>query len=228
MTKIVRQMPIVLKTGALLLMALFTLSFVIHAADFGQAGLRNALPEPHRLQSDSVAANLGIFAHMITGAIITLLAPFQLMGPLRHRWPTLHRLSGRILVTTAFLTAICGLTYIALRGTIGGPMMNIGFSLYGILLLYCAVETIRYARKGAFDQHRAMALRLFWLAMGSWLYRVHYALWYAATGGLWSNRQFSGAFDHCQNFGFYLPYLLGVQVYLFWIQQGARQRDAIL
>lgn len=211
---LIRRWSVILQTGALTLMGLLALSFVIHAADFGQSGLRDALPAPHRLQSDIPLANVSIFTHMLAGALITFLAPMQLMGPVRRRWPALHRITGRILVATAILTALGGLGYILIRGTIGGPMMSIGFSLYGALMLFCAVQTIRFARQGAIARHRAMALRLFWLAMGSWLYRVHYGLWYAATDGLWSNRQFTGAFDQFQNFGFYLPYLLAVEFYL--------------
>jgi hypothetical protein len=92
--------------------------------------------------------------------------------------------------------------------------MDIGFALYGLLLLLAALQTIRHARARRFALHQTWALRLFWLALASWLYRVHYGLWYLATDGLWSNPQFTGGFDLVQNFAFYLPYLLGVEVYL--------------
>lgn len=202
------------QTIALGLVALLILPFAFYAVNFGQAGLRNDLAEPHYLRSTVPAANLAIFAHMITGAVITVLSPLQLIGSLRRRLPRLHRWSGRIIAMAAIITALGGLIYIPLRGTIGGWPMDLGFTLYGLLTLGAALQTLRHARARRMDQHQAWALRLFWLAIGSWLYRVHYGLWYLATDGLWSNPDFTGAFDLVQNFAFYLPYLIGLELYL--------------
>lgn len=204
----------IFQTTALILLTLLVAPFALYAIDFGQGGLRNALPEPHYIFSDNRAANGGIFLHMLTGAVITVLAPLQLIGPLRRRYPRLHRWSGRIIAGFAVLTAVGGLSYIALRGTIGGRPMDLGFSLYGALMLLAAIQTYRHARARRIDRHRAWALRLFWLAIASWLYRVHYGLWYLFTDGRWSNPDFTGTFDLVQNFAFYLPYLITVELYL--------------
>lgn len=211
---LVMRYSTILQPAALILALLLALPFTLHALDFGQGGLRHALPEPHYLFSDNETANFGIFSHMIAGAIITALVPLQLIAPLRRQFPMLHRLSGRVIGVAAVLTAIAGLTYIALRGTIGGWPMNIGFTLYGVLMLWAAFQTMRHAAARRIDAHYAWALRLFWLAIGSWLYRVHYGLWYLATGGLWSNPDFTGAFDLVQNIAFFIPYLVGVEIYL--------------
>lgn len=208
------QIHAIIQIIALILLALLVLPFSLYALNFGQGGLRDALPEPHYLFSDNFTANFMVFSHMIAGSIITILVPFQLIQPLRRRFPGLHRWSGRIIGTAAILTAIGGLIYIPLRGTIGGWPMDIGFTLYGTLTLLAAIQTVRQARAERFTTHYAWALRFFWLAIGSWLYRVHYGLWYLATDGLWSNADFTGAFDLIQNFAFYLPYLIGVEIYL--------------
>lgn len=203
-----------IQTASLVLTALLVLPFSLYALQFGQGGLRNALPKPHYLLSDQTAANITVFIHMMTGGVITCLVPLQLIRPLRQIYPALHRWTGRIIVVAAIPTAIGGLAYIGLRGSIGGWPMDAGFALYGTLTLTAATQTIRHARARRMGKHHAWALRLFWLAIGSWLYRVHYGLWYLATGGLWSNPAFTGAFDLVQNVGFYLPYLIGVEIYL--------------
>ena len=203
-----------IQTASLILTAFLVLPFSLYALQFGQGGLRNALPEPHYLMSDQLAANIMVFIHMMTGGAITLLVPFQLIRPLRQKIPALHKWAGRVIVCAAIPTAIGGLVYIGLRGSIGGWPMDAGFALYGTLTLTAAIQTIRHARAKRMDKHQAWALRLFWLAIGSWLYRVHYGLWYLATGGLWSNPTFTGAFDLAQNVGFYVPYLIGVEIYL--------------
>jgi hypothetical protein len=208
------RMKNVLQTSSLVLLVLLTLPFAIYATNLGQGGLRDALPAPHYIRSDNTVANLSIFSHMAAGAAITVLVPIQLITSLRLRLPVLHRWSGRLIILAAVVTAIGGLVYIPLRGTIGGMPMNIGFSLYGVMVLLTALQTIRYARARRIADHNAWALRFFWLVLGSWFYRVHYGLWYLATDGLWSNPQFTGGFDLVQSFAFFLPYLIGAEVYL--------------
>ena len=205
---------IALQVTALGVLMLLLLPFAYYAWDFGQGGLRDALPAPHYLRSENQTANGAIFTHMLLGGLVTLAVPLQLIGPLRRRWPVLHRWSGRVITIAALVTAAGGLTYIGLRGTIGGWPMDAGFTIYGALLFLAATQVLRFARARDFARHRAWALRFFWLAIGSWLYRVHYGLWYAATGGIWSNPEFTGAFDLAQNVAFYLPYLIGVEIYL--------------
>jgi uncharacterized membrane protein len=214
MRYLMSRMKNVLQTSSLVLLVLLTLPFAIYAINFALGGLRDTLPAPHYVQSNNPVANFSIFSHMVAGAAITVLVPLQLIPSLRLRLPALHRWSGRVIIIAAVVTAVGGLVYIPLRGTIGGVPMNIGFSLYGVLVLITALQTIRYARARRIADHNAWALRFFWLALGSWFYRVHYGLWYLATDGLWSNPQFTGGFDLVQSFAFFLPYLIGIEVYL--------------
>ena len=208
------QRSALLHTTMFVLLALLVLPFSFYLIEFGQGGLRDRLPEPHYLLSDSSMANLSIFIHMITGGVITFLIPFQLVRPLRSRFPAIHRWSGRIIGAAAIITSVGGLSYILLRGTIGGWPMNVGFTLYGVLTLLAAIQTIRHAQASRLNAHAKWALRFFWLAIGSWLYRVHYGLWYLTTDVLWSNAAFTGVFDLIQNFAFYVPYLIGLEIYL--------------
>ena len=84
--------------------------------------------------------------------------------------------------------------------------MDAGFALYGVLMILCAIQTIRHARART-SLHQIWASRLVILALASWLYRVHYGLWEITTGGIASNEAFTGVFDRIQVFAFYLPYL---------------------
>lgn len=211
---------------ALVILTVLKLPFVIYASNFALGGLRVALPEPHYIQSNNAVANLSIFGHLAAGALVTVLVPLQLITAFRRRMAWLHRWSGRLIVVAAILTAIGGLIYIPLRGTIGDMPMNIGF-FYGMLVLVAAVQTIRHAVARRFVDHRAWALRFFWLALGSWFYRVHYGLWYLATDGLRSNPQFTGGFDLVQNLAFFFPNLIGVEIYLRMKQQARFPQQSI-
>jgi uncharacterized membrane protein len=160
------------------------------------------------------AALIAIGAHMAVGAILLLLGPIQLIGRVRSRWPALHRLLGRIYIACGALAGLGGLGFIALKGTIGGTAMNLGFGLYGFLMVLSAVQAWRYAVARQFDRHRVWAVRLFALTIGSWLYRMDYGLWFTATNGLWSHENFRGGFDVVMAFFFYLPNLLVAELYL--------------
>lgn len=206
----------------LLVLLLFVASdFVGHSLELGWQGLSRDMSGESRLYwPDAPVATAAIFAHMIGGAIITGLAPVQLAGPARRRWPVLHRWSGRVLVVSAVLTGVAGLVYIALRGTIGGLDMSLSFALYGLCVIGAAGQALRFARAGEFARHRRWGLRLAVLALGSWIYRMQYGLWFVATGGIWVEDDFSGAFDLVNIWAFYLPYLVALEL---WFRVEARR-----
>ena len=160
------------------------------------------------------ATTSGIGVHFAAGGIILVLGSSQLLTGFRNRFPAVHRWVGRVYVVASLLAGVGGLVFIALKGTIGGPVMNAGFGLYGILTLLAAVETWRHAVAGRLAQHQAWALRLYALAIGSWLYRMDYGFWIMATDGLGHTQSFAGPFDHVMAFFFYLPNLLVVEILL--------------
>jgi hypothetical protein len=167
------------------------------------------LYEPH-----SPAATSGLGVHFLAGGVILILGCIQLIGKVRTRWPALHRWVGRIYVSAALLAGLGGLTFISLVGTIGGRVMDIGFGLYGALMVLAAVQTFRFARARSLSRHRAWALRLFALAIGSWLYRMDYGFWLLLGGGRGHTHDFHGPFDHVMAFFFYLPNLLIVEAFI--------------
>ncbi|WP_424964999.1 DUF2306 domain-containing protein [Dinoroseobacter sp. S375] len=200
--------PAWLRGGALGLVWLLALPFAVYAAVFGWRGLRDDLSaESYLFATGAPGAETALSLHMLSGAGLTALVLVQALPVLRRRWPGLHRSLGRILVAAAGVTALGGLIFIARVGTIGGPLMSAGFTLYGLLMLWAAAETFRYARARRIALHRDWAIRLILLALASWIYRVHYGLWALLTGGWGSTPDFTGPFDRIQMFAFYLPYL---------------------
>ena len=166
------------------------------------------------IHANAVLLNVAIYGHMVLGGLLTALAPLQGMPWVRGRFPRLHHLNGYIIGFLACATSVAGLFYIGRHGTIGGPIMSVGFALYGVLLLIAALQTIRFAR-ARHPRHQDWALRLIVLALGSWLFRVHYGIWEITTGGAYTAPDFSGAFDRVQTFAFYLPYLVVLEL-LLW------------
>jgi hypothetical protein len=153
-------------------------------------------------------ATLGIGLHFIAGAALLLLGPLQFFARIRVRTPAVHRWVGRVYAGAALVAGVGGLAYIAGHGTIGGAPMSVGFGLYGALVALSAAQTLRYGYARRFDLHRAWAIRLYALAIGSWLYRMDYGFWLLFANGRGHTRHFTGRFDFVMDFFFYLPNLV--------------------
>ena len=196
-----------------LLFGLYILAFYAGAlADGDMVKWNDILPGLY--EPETPAATLGIGLHFAAGGIILVLGGIQLVSRLRDRYPAFHRWTGRLYVTAAFFAGIGGLTFILVKGTIGGTVMDIGFGLYGLLTVLCAVQTYRHARARRLDVHRAWALRLFALAIGSWLYRMDYGFWLLLADGAGHAKNFRGPFDMVMAFFFYLPNLLIAEAFI--------------
>ncbi|WP_234843112.1 DUF2306 domain-containing protein [Sinorhizobium meliloti] len=137
----------------------------------GGAGERWNESLPDLYDGGALLSTTAIGAHFMAGAVLLLLGPVQLIGSVRRNVPALHRWLGRIYVASAGLAGLGGFGFILGRGTIGGPLMDTGFGIYGALMVLCAAMVYARARSGSYAQHRAWAIRLFALTVGSWLYR---------------------------------------------------------
>jgi len=166
---------------------------------------------PRLYESDTPTATAGIGLHFAAGGIILALGCIQFVQAIRSRYPAAHRWIGRVYVTAAFCAGIGGITFIVAKGTIGGTTMDVGFGIYGALTVAAAIQTYRHARARRLDMHRAWALRLFALAIGSWLYRMEYGFWFLLADGAGHLKDFSGPFDKVMVFFFYVPNLLVVE-----------------
>lgn len=183
---------------------------------------------PDLYVAGSGAANLGMGAHLALGALLMGLGPVQFMNGVRRRWPKVHRWTGRLYVGAAFITAIGGLVFIALRGTIGGPPMSVGFFMSGSVVAICAVETLRHALKREFVTHREWGIRLFMILLSGWLYRMYYGVWGLATGCAGCGRTMNGPFDVVMDFWFWVPTMLATEFFLRSARQGHSPRMRIL
>lgn len=90
--------------------------------------------------------------------------------------------------------------------------MDVGFGLYGILMCIATILAYRHAVSGFIDLHRARALRLYALAIGSWLERMDYGFWIMIADGIGHMKSFHGVFDKIMVFFFYLPNLVVAEI----------------
>jgi len=169
---------------------------------------------PRLYEPTTPAATLAIGVHFAMGGVLLLLGPIQLIARVRDARPAVHRWIGRLYVVAATLAGLGGVTFILAKGTIGGAPMDLGFGIYGALVVITAVATFGFGWRRDLDQHRAWAIRLYALAVGSWLYRMDYGAW-AMIGHLAGHtNDFHGWFDHVMVFWFYIPNLLVAEIAL--------------
>jgi uncharacterized membrane protein len=170
------------------------------------------LPRLYEPGAASAAVMIGI--HFIAGSTVLLLGPLQFITALRTRHPRIHRWTGRVYLVASLLTGVGGLAYLLLAGAVGGPVMAAGFGLYGMLTVLAAVQAWRHAVARRMDLHRAWAIRLFALGIGSWLYRMYYGIWLKLLDGPGHTQTFDGPFDMTMSFFFYLPNLLVAEYFI--------------
>lgn len=182
----------------------------------------NVLPEIY--VPGQPAASIGIGVHFAAGGIILLLGGLQLIQSIRASYPRAHHWIGRFYIFVSMVAALGGLSFIAIRGTVGGLVMDIGFTGYGVLMFVAAVQTLRYAMKREIATHQAWAWRLYALAIGSWLYRMDYGLWLILTDWVGHTEQFDGWFDNFMSFFFYIPNLLIVELMIRARDQASNTR----
>jgi hypothetical protein len=193
------------------LFALYILARYIGAVGDGRLSAWNR-DLPFLYEAHMPLATTGMGIHFVGGTVILLLGPLQFVRAIRDRAPAVHRWVGRIYVTAALLAGLGGLAFIVLKGTVGGMPMNIGFALYGALTVLAAVMTPIYAWRRQFADHRAWAIRLFALAIGSWLFRMDYGLWLQLTHRLGHTANFDGPFDVVMDYFFFIPNLIVAEI----------------
>lgn len=159
-------------------------------------------------------ANIGIGMHFIMGMILVLAWPILFSARIRARHAAVHRWTGRVYVTAGFLAGAGGLSYIFTHGAFT-PSASVAFAIWGVLMMACAVMAYVYARARRFDRHRAWAIRLFALVLGSWLFDVEYELWRELTGGMgYGADGISGPVFYAILYLFFVPNLLVAEFFI--------------
>ncbi|WP_372016754.1 DUF2306 domain-containing protein [Pseudoxanthomonas sp. 10H] len=204
-------------------LALFGLYIILRATgataeNFPQWRTLAATPPPSTA-SDWIAG-LGIGLHFIAGTVLVLAWPILFSSTIRARHRAVHRWTGRVYVGAGLLAGVGGLSFIATHGAYARPA-SIAFALWGGVLVLCAGMAYLHARARRFDLHRAWAIRLFAMVLGSWVFDLEIRAWNDFTGGLGVGKGNAfGVFDHAILYLFFVPNLLVAE---FFIRNGHRR-----
>jgi hypothetical protein len=196
------------------LFGLYILGFYLFSFLVGNYENWNLGTLPGLYDRNNTKSTFGMGLHFAAGGLILVLGAIQLIEPLRIKYPAWHRWIGRIYVLSCLATAIGGIGFILFKGTVGGVFMDVGFGIYGLLMFISAVLTWKYAAARNLVKHREWALRLFILAIGSWLYRIETGILRLFFENLGHTSNFQGPIDIVMDFFFYVPNLILLEIYL--------------
>ncbi len=138
---------------------------------------------PHGHVPGDMAGNIVVAVHLAVAALIIVAGSLQVMTGVRRRFPRFHHWNGRIYLASAFVMSLGGLIMVWTRGTVGGMPQAIAISINALLIMACAIMTVRYALARRLDVHRQWALRLFLVVSGVWFFRIGLMFWIAVNQG---------------------------------------------
>jgi len=158
-------------------------------------------------------ANIGIGMHFFMGAVLVLAWPILLSSRIRVHHRAVHRWTGRVYVSAGLLAGVGGMSFILAHHN--GSAAHIAFAVWGAMMMLSAVMAYVHARAKRFDLHRAWAIRLFAMVLGSWIFDLEYRAWRDMTGGVgMGTDQGPGPFDYAINYLFFVPNLLVAEYFI--------------
>ena len=159
-------------------------------------------------------ASVGIGVHFAMGTILVLAWPILFSARIRARHRAVHRWTGRVYVAAGFLAGVGGLSFIFAHGAYAPPA-SVAFAIWGALLMLAAAKAYLHARAKRFDLHRAWAIRLFALVLGSWVFDLEIRAWKDLTGGIGMGEGGAfGPFDYAILYLFFVPNLLVAEFFI--------------
>ena len=203
-----------------ILFALYIFSFYIFAHTLSDVEAWNTVL-PKLYSPEKPAAMTGMISHFFFGAVLLILGPIQFSQSIRKSYTNFHRWSGMFYTLSSFITGFGGVVFLGVWGAAGGAPMFIGFAIYGILMMVCSVQAIRYALRREFVLHREWAIRLFALVLGSWIYRMGYGFIFTVLGGRGLAPGFTGPLDYFMDFAFFVIPLIVAEVVIKGKNSGA-------
>lgn len=158
-------------------------------------------------------ASIGIGIHYFMGAVLVLAWPILFSARIRARHRQVHRWTGRVYVSAGLLAGLGGWSFILAHHDGGAP--HIAFAIWGSVMMLSAALAYLHARAKRFDLHRAWAIRLFAMVLGSWIFDLEYRAWEDMTGGAgMGTGQGPGWFDYAINYLFFVPNLLVAEFFI--------------
>ncbi len=165
------------------------------------------------LEPSELIASIGIGMHYFMGAVLVLAWPILFSSKIRARHRLVHRWTGRVYVTAGLLAGVGGLSFIFAHHT--GTWDHTAFGIWGGVMMLSSVMAYVHARAKRFELHRAWAIRLFAMVLGSWIFDLEFRAWEDLAGGTGIGQNGArGWFDYAVAYFFFVPNLLVAEFFI--------------
>lgn len=179
---------------------------------------------PGRVVAGDTIGLLAMAAHVALAFVITTAGPLQLIPALRSRLPGLHRWTGRVYVSLAFIISLGGLYLIWGHRDADDTLLGSSpLTLNALLIMVFAWMTLKNAMARRIDIHRRWALRLFLAMSGVWFLRVGVMMWILTMGTDGLGGRLEGPVGTFLKFACYLVPLIVLELYF----ASRRQRSVV-
>jgi uncharacterized membrane protein len=131
------------------------------------------------MKASFLAHPTGIYTHAFASLLALALGPFQFSAQLRHKYPRVHRWSGRAYLGVGVLAGGLAGLYMA-QYAYGGLAARLGFALLALAWLYTGLRAFLAIRSGAVAAHRQWMVRNFALTLAAVTLRIYVPASFAA------------------------------------------------
>ncbi|MBX2799661.1 MAG: DUF2306 domain-containing protein [Myxococcales bacterium] len=163
--------------GLAVLSAGFRLSWM--AEGWGMASLPADFEGAHYVEQAPLA-----LLHLLPGVAFMLLGPWQFSAEMRRRWPSIHRMSGRVFVVSGMVVGCSAVAMNWAFPAFGGPMKVVVNASAGAGMVACLLLGMWAILRRDVPTHRAWMMRAYALGLGVSTQRLVMLPLYLALGGL--------------------------------------------
>ncbi|WP_433286970.1 DUF2306 domain-containing protein [Pseudonocardia sp. CA-142604] len=114
---------------------------------------------------------LSLLIHAAPGALALFIGPFQFATRLRVRYPTLHRVSGRVYMVSVVVAAVAA--FIAATYSVSGFTAQVAFYILSVAWLYTLFRAFQTIRRGEVQLHRVWMIRNYSLTFAAVTLRIY-------------------------------------------------------
>lgn len=161
-----------------------------------------------------------LYMHIIGATLMLIIGPFQLTNSIYKT--RVHRYTGVLYILGAILASFGGILFMMFNGTVGGNLMTIPFTIYGILVFFSAAITMYLGIKKDINNHRPWAFRMYVIGSSSVFYRI---LYFLACFWRDCNITFDSPMDYVFNWLFFLLPILIVEIWLLLYSRISCSKD---
>ena len=156
------------RNGAVIVLILFALPIAFYGLTFPFSGVN----QPFREHLDALP--FGLIPHVLGSGVALLIGGLQFLPQLRVTHPSLHRLVGRIYLSSVLLGGLGGLAIATISH--GGISTHIGFGMLALLWLGSGMAAWRAILRRDIPAHRRWMIRSFAMTFAAVMLRLQMPL----------------------------------------------------